>query len=58
MPRHTITKLLKTKEKKMKSAREKQHITYRGPPISLKAEFSFGNLKLRTKWYNISKCRK
>lgn len=42
----------------MKLARDKQHITYGGPQIWLKAEFSFGNLKLRTKWYKISKCTK
>ena len=42
MPRHTLIKLTKTKHKEriLKTAREKQQVTYKGNPICLTASFS------------------
>ena len=42
MPRHILIKLTKTKNKErtLKAAREKQHITYKGNPICLTANLS------------------
>ena len=42
MPRHTIIKISKIKDKEriLKAAREKQLVTYRGVPIRLSADFS------------------
>ena len=41
-PRHTLIKLAKTKHKEriLKTAREKQQVTYKGNPICLTASFS------------------
>ena len=41
-PRHTIVKIpkVKDKERTLKSAREKQLVTYKGVPIRLSADFS------------------
>ena len=41
-PRHILIKLTKTKNKEriLKAAREKQHITYKGNPICLTANLS------------------
>ena len=42
MPRHTLIKLTKTKHKEriLKSAREKQQVTYKGNPICLTVDIS------------------
>ena len=42
MPRHILIKLTKTKhkERKLKAAREKQQVTYKGNPICLEADLS------------------
>ena len=42
MPRHTLIKLTKTKHKEriLKTAREKQQVTYKGNPICLTADLS------------------
>ena len=42
IPRHILIKLTKIKDKKkiLKPAREKKHITYKGTPIRLLADFS------------------
>ena len=42
MPRHILIKLTKTKYKEriLKAAREKQHVTYKGNPIHLTANLS------------------
>ena len=41
-PRHTITKLLKIKDKEriLKAARGKETVSYKGMPIRLSADFS------------------
>ena len=42
MPRHVLIKLTKTKhkERRLKAAREKQQVTYKGNPIRLTADLS------------------
>ena len=47
MPRHILSRLLKVKykEKKLKAAREKQQIIYKGIPISLTADLSAETLQ-------------
>ena len=42
MPRHTVIKLTKIKEKEkiLKATSEKQQITYKGIPVRLSADFS------------------
>ena len=49
MPRHMLIKLTKTKHKErlLKEAREKQHITYKGNPIRLTADLSAETLQTR-----------
>ena len=49
MPRHILIKLTKTKHKErlLKEAREKQHITYKGNPIRLTAVLSAETLQAR-----------
>ena len=47
-PRHTLTKVTKTKHKEriLKAAREKQQITYKGNPIHLTVDLFFFHLFL------------
>ena len=60
VPRHILIKLSKTKykEKKLKAAREKQQITYKGIPIRLTADLSAETLQARREWHDILKVRK
>ena len=55
MPRHILLKLTKTKhkERKLKAAREKQQITYKGNPIRLTADLSAETLQTRREWHDI-----
>ena len=54
MPRHIVIKQTKIKDKeKLKATREKQQITYKGPPITLTADFSAGTLQARSEWHDI-----
>ena len=55
MLRHILIKLskLKYKEKILKSAREKQQITYKRIPIRLAADLSPESLQARRAWQNI-----
>ena len=48
-PRHILIKLtkIKFKEKILKTAREKQQITYKGIPIRLSVDFSTETLQAR-----------
>ena len=48
-PRHILIKVskIKYKEKKLKAAREKQQITYKGMPIRLTADLSAETLQAR-----------
>ena len=48
-PRHILIKLskVKYKEKILKAAREKQHVTYKGIPIRLTADLSAETLQAR-----------
>ena len=48
-PRHLIIKMSKVKDKEiiLKSAREKQRVTYRGVPIKLSADFLKETLQAR-----------
>ena len=59
-PRHIGIKLAKIKDKQklLKSAREKQQITYRGTPIRLTADFSAETLQAIREWYDILKVMK
>ena len=60
MPRHTLTKLTKTKHKEriLKAAREKQQVTYKGNPICLTAVLSAETLQARREWQDIFKVLK
>ena len=42
----------------MKAAREKQHITYKGIPIKLRADLSTETLQARWEWQDILKVMK
>ena len=55
MPRHILIKLskIKYKEKKLKAAREKQQLIYKGICIKLKADLSAETLQARREWQNI-----
>ena len=57
MPRHVLIKLskIKYKEKILKTAREKQQITYKGIPIRLTADLSVETLQARREWQDIFK---
>ena len=59
-PRHIVIKLTKIKdrEKLLKAAREKQQITYKGPPRRLTDDFSAETLQARRQWHNIFKVMK
>ena len=60
MPSHILIKLskIKYKEKKLKAAREKQQISYKGIPIRLSADFSVETLQARREWQDILKVMK
>ena len=60
-PRHILIKLTKFKRKekiKLKAAREKQQITYKGIPIRLTADLSAETLQARREWQDILKVMK
>ena len=59
-PRHILIKLTKTKNKEriLKTAREKQQVTYKGNPICLTADLSAETLKARREWQDIFKVLK
>ena len=59
-PRHLLIKLskIKSKEKILKAAREKQQITYKGIPIRLTADPSAETLQARREWQDIFKVMK
>ena len=42
-------------ERILKTAREKQHVTYKGTPIGLSADVSAETLQGRREWHNIFK---
>ena len=54
-PRHLIIKMakLKSKQRNLKTAREKQEVTYKGAPIKLAAGFSREMLQVRREWQEI-----
>ena len=62
IPRHILIKLIKTKHKerilKVKAAREKQQVIYKGNPIRLTADLSAETLQARRKGQNIFKVLK
>ena len=60
MPRHILIKLTKTKHKEriLKSAGEKQQVTYKGNPICLTAELSAEILLARREWQDVFKVLK
>ena len=60
MPRHILIILseIKYKEKTLKSAREKQKITYKGIPIRLTPDLSAETLQARREWQDIFKVMK
>ena len=49
---------IKDKEKLLKTAREKQQITYKGTPVRLTADFSAETLQARKEWHDIFKVMK
>ena len=57
---HRAIKLTKIKDtdKKLKSKRENQQITYKGMPIMLTADFSTEILQARREWHDIFKVMK
>ena len=59
-PRHIIIKMPKVKDKEriLKSARQKQLVTYRGVPIKLSADSSKETLQARRDWQDIFKVMK
>ena len=60
MPRHILIRLTMTKHKEriLKAAREKQHVTYKGNPIRLTADLSAETLQARREWQDIFKILK
>ena len=60
MPRHILLKLTKTKHKErlLKAAREKQHVTYKGNPACLTADLSAETLQARREWRDTFKALK
>jgi len=50
MPRHSLIKMAKVKERILKSAREKQTVNYKGTPIRVSADFSTKMLQARQEW--------
>ena len=52
IPRHILIKLTKTKHKEriVKTARKKQHVTYQGNPICLTADLSAETLQARREY--------
>ena len=54
-PRHIVTTLSKIKEKEriLEAAREKETVTYKGPPIRLSADFSNETLQARRDWQEV-----
>ena len=60
IPRYKLIKLSKTKhkERRLKAAREKQQVTYKGNPISLTADLLAETLQARREWQGISKVLK
>ena len=60
MPRHILIKLTKTKhkERKLKAAREKQQVTYKGNPIRLTVDLSAETLQVIREGQDIFKVLK
>ena len=60
MPRHILMKLTKTKHKErlLKTAKEKQLVTYKGNSIHLTAYLSAETLQFRREWQDIFKILK
>ena len=56
-PRHSIIKMPKVKDKQriLKTARERQRVTYKGVPIRLSADFSKETLQARRDWQEVFK---
>ena len=60
MPRHTIIKMpkVKDKERTLKAARQKQLVPYKGAPIRLSSDFSTETSQARREWQEIFKAMK
>ena len=60
MPRHILIKLTKIKhrERILKTAREKQQVTYQRNPIRLTVDLSAETLQARKEWQDIFKVLK
>ena len=60
MPRHILIKLTETKHKKrtLKSAREKQQVTYKANSIIIRADLSGKTLQARREWQDVYKVLK
>ena len=52
-PRHIIIKMtrLKDKERILKATREKQGVTYKGAPITMKSDYSTETFQARRSWH-------
>ena len=59
-PRHILIKLTKTnpKERRLKAAREKQPVTYKGNPVRLTTDLSAETPQARREWQDIFKVLK
>ena len=58
IPSYPVVKMGKVKEKILKTAREKQLISYKGNSIKIWTDFSAETLQARRKWQNIFKVLK
>ena len=58
-PRHIIITLPKMKQERiLEAARQKDTVTYKGPPIRLSADFSKETLQARRDWQEVFKVMK
>ena len=58
-PKHIITlPKIKDKERILKTAREKETVTYKGVPIRLSADFSKETIQARRGWKEVFKVKK
>ena len=60
MPRHILIKLTETKHKErtLKSAKEKQQVTYKANSIIIRADLSGKTLQTRREWQDVYKVLK
>ena len=54
-PRHTVIKMgkIKDKDRRLKAARGRNKITYKGKPLRLSSDFSAETLQARREWHDV-----